>query len=80
MKSIMGNDNRLVGWLCLRLIDSEVIWRRHPNLLSLAKIVKLGKYTVPTRNRTLGRRVTVHYAAAAPHKLHYDNRSVLLFL
>ena len=27
-------------------------FRRHPHLLSLAKDVKLGKYTVPTGNRT----------------------------
>ena len=35
--------------------------------------MKLGKYTVPTGNRTPGRRVVVHYATAAPRKLvtHY---------
>ena len=32
--------------------------------------MKLGKYTVPTGNRTPGRRVAVHYATAAPRKLH----------
>ena len=48
-----------------RPIDSEVIKRRLPHLLSLAKDVKLGKYTVPTGNRTRGRRAT-----AAPPKLH----------
>ena len=37
-----------------------------PCVLSLAKDVKLGKYTVPTGNRTLDRRVEVHYAIAAP--------------
>ena len=60
------------GWLVgcvLRPIDSEVI-RRHPHLLSLAKDVKLGKYTVLTGNRTPGYRVAVHYATAAPRKLH----------
>ena len=35
----------------------------------IAKDEKLGKYTVPTGNRTLGRRVAVHYATAAPRKL-----------
>ena len=35
----------------LRPFYSEVIWRRHPHLLSLAKDVTLGKYTVPTGNR-----------------------------
>ena len=39
-------------------------------LLSLAKDMKLGKYTVPTGNRTPGHRVAVHYATAAPCKLH----------
>ena len=59
----------------LRPIDSEVIWRRHPFFLSLTKVVKLGKYTVPTGNRTLGRRVAVHYATPAPRKLQ-DNSYV----
>ena len=41
------------GWLVVfymyvRPIDSEVIQRRHGHLLSLAKDVKLGKYTVLT--------------------------------
>ena len=43
--------NKLVGCV-LRPIDSEVIWRRHPHLLSLAKDIMLGFYTVPTGNRT----------------------------
>ena len=55
----------------LRPFNSEVISRRHPHLLSPAKDVKLGKYTVPTGNRTPGRRMAVHYATAAPRKLHY---------
>ena len=44
---------RLVGWLVgcvLRPIDSEVIKRRCPHLLSLAKDEKLGKNTVQTGN------------------------------
>ena len=44
----------LVGCV-LHSIDSEVIQRRHPHLLSLAKDVKRGKYTVPTGTRTSGR-------------------------
>ena len=60
---------RLVGCV-LRPIDSEVIKRRHPHLLSLPNDVKLGKYTVPTENRNPGHRVAVHYATAAPYKLH----------
>ena len=36
----------------------------------IAKDVKLGKYTIPTGNRTPGRRVAVHYATTAPRKLH----------
>ena len=35
----------------------------------LAKDEKLGKYTVPTGNRTPGRRVAVHYSTAAPRQL-----------
>ena len=49
----------------LRPFNSKVIKRRHPRLLSLAKDVKLGKYTVPTGNQTPGRRVAVHYATAS---------------
>ena len=41
-----------------------------PHLLSLAKDVELGKYTVSTGNRTPGRRVAVQYATDAPRKLH----------
>ena len=41
-----------------------------PHLLPLAKGVQLGKYTVPTGNRTPGRRVAVNYATAAPRNLH----------
>ena len=32
--------------------------------------VKLGKYTIPTWNRTPGHRLAVHYTTAAPRKLH----------
>ena len=53
----------------LHPIDSELIKRRHPHLLSLAKDMKLGFYTVPTRNRTPGCRVAVHYTTAAPRQL-----------
>ena len=41
-----------------------------PHLLSLANNVKLGKYSVPTGNQTPGHCVAVHYATAAPRKLH----------
>ena len=51
-----------------RHLNSEVIYRRHPHLLSVAKDAKLGKYTVPTGNRTPDRRMAVHYATAAPRK------------
>ena len=58
----------LAHWLVmvvfLRHIDSDVIQRQHPHLLSLAKDVKLGFYIVPTGNRTPGRRVAVHYTTA----------------
>ena len=54
----------------LHPINREVIWRWHPHLLSLANNVKLGKYTVPTGNQTPGHCVVIHYATAAPRKLH----------
>ena len=57
----------LVGCV-LRPIDSEVIKRRHPHLLSLAKDVMLDFYTVPIAIRTPGHRVAVHYTTAAPRK------------
>ena len=44
-------------------------WRRHPHLLSLAKDVKLGFYTVPTGNQTQRRRVVVYYTTAASSQL-----------
>ena len=39
----------------------------------LRKDVKLDKYTVPTGNRTPGRRMAVHYVTAEPRKLHLTN-------
>ena len=54
---------------CVRLCFTFLQQRGHletaSNLLFLAKDVKIGKYTVPTGNRTPGRRVAVHYASAA---------------
>ena len=52
-----------------RHIDSEVIKRRHPHILSLAKDVKLGFYTVPPRNRIPGCHVAVYYTTDAPRQL-----------
>ena len=48
-----------------------------PFTMSLAKDVKLDKYTVPTGNRTLGRHMAVHYITAEPCKLHYDGQAIL---
>ena len=59
----------LFGYLCFTSLQQ----RGHAYLLSLVKDVKLGKYTIPTGNRTPGRRVTVHYITAAPLQL----RSIL---
>ena len=45
-----------VGWLVgciLRPIDSEVIHRRHPHLLSLAKDVNGQMYNIKTGNGTI---------------------------
>ena len=58
----------LVGCV-LRPIDSEVIYRWHPHLLSLAKDVKLGFTPVPTENRNPERPLAVHYTTAAPRHL-----------
>ena len=63
-----GNTNPYIIWInkfnvvgCVkRPIDSKVIKRRRPHLLSLAKDEKLGFYTVPIGNRTLGCHVAVH--------------------
>ena len=54
----------LVGWLWF------MSQRQRGHLLSLAKDVKLGFYTVPTGNRTPGRRVAVYSTTAAPRQLH----------
>ena len=66
------NQCRQIVCLCLTFLQQRGHLETAPHLLSLAKDVKLGKYTVPTGNRTPGRRVTVHYATAAPRKLHID--------
>ena len=61
-----------VDWLVVFYVTSTARSSRDcPYLLSLSKDVKLGKYTVPTGNRTPGLRVAVHYAIAAPRKLHF---------
>ena len=63
----------ILGWLVccvLRHIDSEVIKRWQPHLLSLAKDVKLGFNTVPNGTQTPGRRMVVLYTTAVTHQLH----------
>ena len=65
----------LVGCV-LRPIDSETA----PHLLSLAKDVKLGFYTVPNGNQTPPRRVAVHYVTAAPRLFHIQMKDVGLRL
>ena len=60
----------LVGRV-LNPIDSEVIQRQQPHLLSLVKDVKFDFYTVHTWNRTPGHRVAVDYITATPSQLHY---------
>ena len=45
-----------------------------PHLVSLAKDVKLDKYTVPTGDWTPGRRMAVHYVIAALRKLHSNDK------
>ena len=59
----------MVGWLGFTSHQQRGHLETAPPLLSLAKDVELGKYTVPTGNQTQGRRVAVHYTTAAPRKL-----------
>ena len=58
----------LVGWLVVFNVPSKA--RSFKDGMSLAKDVKLDKYTVPTGNQTPGRRMAVHYVTAEPRKLH----------
>ena len=60
----------IVGWLCLTSHRQQGHLETAPHLLSLAKDVKLDKFTVPTGNWTPGRRMAVHYVTAALRKLH----------
>ena len=67
-----GDTSLILGWLVgfvQRPIDSEVIWRWRPHLLSLAKDVNLGFCTDPTVNQTPGCCVAVNYATAMPRQL-----------
>ena len=59
--------------LCLTSLQQRGHLETAPPFTLPLKDVKLGKYTVPTENRTPGRRVAVHYAIAAPRKLHQIN-------
>ena len=61
--------NVLVGWLCFTSHRQLDHLETAPHLLSLAKDVKLRFHT---GNRTLRRRVAVHYPMAAPRQLHPD--------
>ena len=64
------------GWLVVFYAPRQ---RSHietaPHLLSLAKDVKLGLYTIPTGNRTPGNRVAFHYATTAPHQRHFSSQA-----
>ena len=62
----MSHVNGCLVGCVLRPIDSEVIQRQQPHLLSLAKDVNLNFYTVPIGNRTLGHCFAVHYTTAVP--------------
>ena len=66
------------GWLYFTS-QRQVIWRRHPHSLSLAKVMKLGFYTVPTGNRTPGHRVAVHYTTAVP-RMQGETGNLLLLI
>ena len=56
----------LVVWLCFTSNRQRGHLETAPHLLFLAKDVKPGKYTVPTWNGTLGRRVAVYYQFRPP--------------
>ena len=63
-----------VSWLCLTSHRQRGHVEMRPHLLSLAKDVKLGFYSIPTGNRTTGRCAWLrgsHHTTAAPHQLHY---------
>ena len=64
-----GSYSCLFVCLCFTSLQQRGHLETAPFLLSLAKDVKLGKYTVPTGNRTPNRHVAVHYATATPRKL-----------
>ena len=59
----------VIGWLCVTSHQQRGHLATAPSFTSLAKDVKLGFDTVPTGNRTPGRRVAVHYTIAAPREL-----------
>ena len=54
------------GWLCFTSHRQRGHLETAPHLLSLAKDVKLGWYTVPTGDGTPGRRMGVHCTTAVP--------------
>ena len=67
-------------WLCLTSHRQRGHLETAPHLLYLAKDVELGVNTVPTGNRTPGRRVAVHYTTGTPRQfclvLHESKTSV----
>ena len=56
--------------LCFTSLQQRAHLETAPPFTVPSKDVKLGKYTVPTGNRTPGRHMAVHYATTAPRKLH----------
>ena len=65
----------MVGWLVVFYVPSTA--RSFTHLLSLEKDVKLGFYTFPTRNRTPGRRVAVHYTTTVPRQLPMEDENII---
>ena len=53
-------SNTFIIIIAIWLLENSTILRPPPK--KKLPDVKLGKYTVPTGNRTRGRRVAVHYA------------------
>ena len=59
----------MVGWLCFMSHQQQGHLETTPSFTVPCMDMKLGKYTVPTGNRTLARRIAVHYITVAPRKL-----------
>ena len=69
------------GWLCFTSHLQRGQLETTPHLLSLGKDMKLGFFTIPTGNLTLGCRVAVHYTTSASGQLlnYWKSASLIFF-